>query len=82
MQYFRNDFVRLGGNRLAEMLTSKKLLEPVHYTVNIIKLLKIRPSQHCQWPKVKISTQLDVFSRSVIVIMLSATITWSPRTLI
>jgi hypothetical protein len=48
MQYFRNDFVRLGGNRLAEMLTSKKLLEPVHYTVNIIKLLKIRPSQHCQ----------------------------------
>ena len=82
MQSIENNFVRLGGNRLAETHTSKKLLEPVHYTVNIIKALKIRPPQHRQWPNVKISTQLDVFSRSVIVIMLSASITWNPRTLI
>jgi hypothetical protein len=39
----------------------KKRLEQVHYTVNIIKPLEIRPPQHRQWPNVKISTQIGRF---------------------
>ena len=63
MQSVDKHFYLKGGNRLAEMHISKKLLEPVHYIVNIIKPLEIRPPQHHQCPNVKISTQLDVFSR-------------------